>query len=73
MLKFIIGVGLFWLMLKLAHYLRAITPTYNRPNIFRNPVAFTALNITILILPLLAGWFVLAALFGFRAPFGLGD
>jgi hypothetical protein len=73
MLKFIVGVVLFWLTLKLAYYLRAITPAYNRPSLFRNPLAFTALNILMLILPILAGWFVLAALFGFRAPFGLGD
>jgi len=72
MLKFIIGIVLFWLTPKLAYYLRAITPAHNRPNVFRNPIAFAALNILMLIVPIMAGWFVLAALFNFRAPFGLG-
>lgn len=72
MLKFIFGIVLFWLSLKIAGYLRAITPAYNRPNLFRNPLAFAALNILMLILPIVAGWFVLAAVFSFRGPFGIG-
>ncbi len=73
MLKFIIGSVLIWLSLKLAYYLKEITPALNRPNAFRNPTAFAALNLLMLVLPIFAGWFVLAAMFDFQAPFGIGD
>lgn len=72
MLKFIIGIALTLFMLKLANYLKAITPAINRPNFFRNQFTFAALNILMILLPIFAGWYLLAAIFGFRAPFGLG-
>ncbi|MGE0387677.1 MAG: hypothetical protein AB7Q97_23375 [Gammaproteobacteria bacterium] len=72
MLKFIIGVVLFWSTVKLARYLREIVPAYNRPILFRNTVAFSVLNILIVILPIIAFWFVLAGLFSFRSPFWVG-
>lgn len=72
MLKVLIGIALLWLTIKLARYMRAITPVYNRPELFRNPLAFTALNILMIALPILALWFLLAGIFNFAAPFSMG-
>jgi hypothetical protein len=72
MAKFVIGVVLLWLTLKLAHYLRSIASPVNRPNLFRNPLAFSLLNIFMIVLPILGLWFLLAGIFGFRAPLAIG-
>jgi hypothetical protein len=64
-LKVILGIALLYGSFRLAHYLRAITPSYNRPNWFRNPAAFAALNIAMVVLPILALWLVVAGAFSF--------
>ncbi len=63
MLKFIIGVALLWVTFKLAYYLRAITPTYNRPEAFRNEIAFALLNLVVICTFIGGIWLVIAGLF----------
>ena len=58
--------------LKVAYYIRDISPAYNRPALVRNPLAFLFLNILMIALPVLVLWFVLAGVFYFRSPFGIG-
>jgi hypothetical protein len=73
MLKALIGIALLYVSFKLAYYLRSIAPRVNRPVLFRNPLTFSALNFAMAILPILGLWFLLAGVFSFRAPFGIGE